>query len=137
MKSERKKKNMMAPNKAGLNGRYTMYLSKKVIVVMLILSILSYYFPKVVFAGQSRLLAKANTAINITEYKPEILSLPAEDIPIEKVEEAVEGEKKKWLWYVLAGVAVVGLIAAAGGGGGGGDDDGPTGPTTGKVKVSW
>jgi hypothetical protein len=79
------------------------------------------------------LLAKANTAASITENKPEILSLPEEDITIEKAEEAVEGKKKKWLWYVLAGLAVVGIIAAAGGGGGDGDD----GDGTGSVSVSW
>jgi hypothetical protein len=110
---------------------------KKPLIGVLVLSLLCLYFPQIGLAGQSRLLAKANTATNITENKPEILSLPEEDIPIEKVEEAVEGKKKKWLWYVLAGVAVVGLIAAAGGGGGGGDGGGGGGDDTGNVTVSW
>ncbi len=108
---------------------------KKILSGALILSLLCLYFPQIGLAGQSRLIAKANTATTITKHKPEILSLPEEDIPIEKVSEAVEGKKKKWLWYVLAGVAVVGLLAAAGGGGGGGSD--PPTTTTGDVTVSW
>ncbi len=108
---------------------------KKILSGVLILTLLCLYFPQIGLAGQSRLIAKANTATNITINKPEILSLPEEDIPIEKIGEAIEGKKKKWGWYVLAGVALVGLIAAAGGGGGGGSDPPP--PTTGDVTVSW
>ena len=106
---------------------------KKILSGVLVLSLFCLYFPKIGIAGQSRLIAKANTAAPITKHKPEILSLPEKDIPFE------EGEKNKWGRYVLAGVAVVGLIvlvAAAAGGGGGGGGNG-NGPETGDVKVSW
>jgi hypothetical protein len=103
---------------------------KKILSGVLVLSLLCLYFPKIGLAGQSRLLAKANTATNITKHKPEILSLPEENIPLET---AAEPKKKKWGWYVLAGVALIGLIAAAGGGGGGGDDDGDG---TGSISIT-
>jgi hypothetical protein len=109
---------------------------RKILSGVLVLSLLCLYFPKINLAGQSRLIAKANTATPITKHEPEILSLPEKDIPIEKRGVAVEGEKKKWGWYVLAGVAVVGLIvaaAAAGGGGGGGGN----GDDSGDVTASW
>jgi hypothetical protein len=108
---------------------------RKILSGVLVLSLLCLYFPKIGLAGQSRLIAKANTATPITKQKPEILSLPEKDIPIEDIEDAAPGEKKKWGWYVLAGAAVVCLIvavaAAGGGGGGGGGDD------KGDVTVSW
>jgi len=108
---------------------------KKILSGVLILSLLCLYFPQIGLAGQSRLIAKANTATTITKHKPEILSLPEEDIPIEKVSEAVEGKKKKWGWYVLATVVLIGGIAAAGGGGGG-SDDGGGGDGTGSITIS-
>ena len=110
---------------------------KKILSGVLVLSLLCLYFPKIGLAGQSHLIAQADPATPITEHKPEILSLPEEDIPIEKRGEAVEGKKKKWGWYVLGGVAVLGLIGAAvAAGGGGGDGNGPP-PPTGSVAVSW
>lgn len=111
---------------------------KKILSGVLVLSLLCLYFPKIGLSGQSRLIAKANTATPITKHKPEILSLPEEEIPIEKRGEAVEGKKKTWGWYVLGGAVVIGLIvaaAAAAGGGGGGDDDDDD--DDGAVEVNW
>ncbi|UCH22046.1 MAG: hypothetical protein JSU83_01960 [Deltaproteobacteria bacterium] len=106
---------------------------RKILSGVLILSLLCLYFPQIGLAGQNRLLAKANTATTITEHKPEILTLPEEKIPLEA---AAEPKTKKWVWYVLAGVTVVGLIAAAGGGGGGGKDVPPPPPGTGTIVIS-
>ena len=72
---------------------------KKIFSGVLILALLCLYFPKIGLSGQSRLMAKANTATPITKHKPEILSLPEKDIPIEKFEDTTPGEKKKWGWY--------------------------------------
>lgn len=111
---------------------------KKILSGVLVLSLLCLYFPKIGLSGQSRLIAKANTATPITKHKPEILSLPEEDIPIEDIEDAAPGENKTWGWYVLGGAVVVGLIVAVaagsggGGGSGSGDDD-----DDGAVTVSW
>ncbi len=113
---------------------------KKILIGVLVLSLFCLYFPKIGLSGQSHLIAQADPATAITEHNPEILSLPEEDIPIEKIEEAGKGKKKKWGWYVLGGLAAVGLIAgaaAAAGGGGGGGGGGGNGPTTGDVTVSW
>jgi hypothetical protein len=113
---------------------------KKILSGVLVLSLLCLYFPKIGFAGQSRLIAKANTATPITKHKPEILSLPEEDIPIEKRGEAVEGKKKTWGWYVLGGAVVIGLIVAAvaaGGGGGGSSGSSDNDNDKGDVTVIW
>lgn len=99
---------------------------KKILSVVLVLSLLCLYFPKIGMAGQSRLVAKANTATNITKHKPEILAPPEENIPLETAAKP----KSNWLWYVLGGVVLVGAIAAAGGGGGGGDGGGGGGTGT-------
>jgi len=110
---------------------------KKILSGVLVLSILCFYYPKINLAGQSRLIAKANTATPITKHKPEILSLPEEDIPIEDIEDAAPGKKKTWGWYVLGGAVVIGLIvaAAAAGGGGGGSSDNDN--DKGDVTVIW
>jgi predicted phage tail protein len=96
-----------------------MNLFKKMLIGVLILSILSLYFPKIGLAGDGRLYAKAATT-DIKERPPEIISPPEKDIPVEEV---VTGKKNRWLWVVLGAVAVGSLLAVAGGGGGGEDGD--------------
>ncbi len=68
---------------------------------MLILSILSYYFPKVVFAGQSRMYAKSTNTTAVTEHKPDFQASPEKDKPEEK--EVIEVDKK----YVVAGIGLM------------------------------
>jgi H+/Cl- antiporter ClcA len=104
---------------------------KRMLIVVLILSVISLYFPKIVLAGQGLLFAEAATTTGITEHTPEILAPPEEDIPVEKV---AKEEKKTWLWALL-GVAAIGALAAGGGGGGGGGGAPP--PGTGDVTVGW
>ena len=101
-----------------------MYLFKRMLVGVLILSVISLYFPKIVLAGAAK-------TTGVTEHTPEMLAPPEEDIPVEKV---AKKEKKTWLWALL-GVAAIGLLAAGGGGGGGGGGAPP--PATGDVTVSW
>jgi len=111
-----------------------MRLLKRLFVALLILSVTNLYLPKITFAKQRHLFAKAG----ITKHKPEIRSTPEEDIPTIK--------KKKttaWTWLIL--LALIGGAAAAACGGGGGDkDDKPPPPPdegdggdSGDVTVTW
>jgi len=104
---------------------------KKILATLLILSVICLHFPKIILAGQSRLLTRA---VGITEHLPEILALPEEKIPVEEVK---KGKSRTWLW-VLGGVVLVGIIAAVAGGGGGGGDGDPVKPEdTGDITVNW
>lgn len=100
---------------------------KKLFTVVLILSILSLYFPNITLAEQHHLYAKAG----ITDHKPEILSTPEEDIPTIK-----KKETSSWTWVIL--LALIGGVAAAAGGGGGSSGGGSSGGgDTGDVTVTW
>ena len=106
---------------------------RRILAIVLILSVFGLHFPKITLAAQSRLFAKA---VGITEHLPEILAPPEEEIPVEEVK---KGKRRTWLW-VLGGAVLVGIIAAAagGGGGGGGGSSDPVEPVnTGDITVSW
>ena len=105
---------------------------RRILTIVLILSVLGLYFPKITLAGPGSLFAKA---VGITEHLPEILAPPEEEIPVEEVK---KGKRRTWLW-VLGGAVLVGIIAAAaGGGGGGGGSSDPVEPVnTGDITVSW
>ena len=99
---------------------------KKLFIVVLTFLTMVLYLPRITFAQQVHLYAKAS----ITEHAPKSRTTPEKDIPIIK--------KKKtsgWTWLIL--VALIGGVAAAAGGGGGGDDGGGPTPTTGDVTVGW
>ncbi len=98
---------------------------KKLFTVVLALLILNLYLPNVTFAEQHQPFAKAG----ITKHKPETLSTPEEDMPVE----VVKKKSYTWLWVVL-GVLAIGGAAAVGGGGG---DSGGGGGDSGDVTVTW
>ncbi len=115
-----------------------MSLLKRIMTLILILSIFNLNFPVAVFAKKI-LLAKAD----ITEHAPMILTTPEINIP---VEEKAQKKTNKWVWIGLGVLALGGGAAAAGGGGGGdggGDGGGggepqiPAGPGKGDVTVTW
>ena len=105
---------------------------RRILTIVLILSVLGLYFPKITLAGPGSLFAKA---VGITEHLPEILAPPEEEIPVEEVK---KGKSRTWLW-VLGGAVLVGIIAGAagGGGGGGGGSSPPVDPDTGDITVRW
>ena len=106
-----------------------MKLVERIFVALLILSVMNLYLPKITFAEQHYVYAKAD----ITKHKPEILSAPEEDIPTIK-----EKKTSGWTWVILAAL-IGGAAAAASSGGGddgggdssGSDDSGDTGDYTG------
>jgi uncharacterized membrane protein YgcG len=110
-----------------------MKLLKTTFTSLLIFSVFNLFLPWIAFAEEGHLFAKAV----VTKHRPEILSTPEQDIPVEKVKKT----SFKWIW-VLLGVGAVGAVAA-GGGGGGGDSGGGSGGggggsgATGDVSVSW
>ena len=71
---------------------------RRILATLLILSVLGLHFPKIILAGQSRLLTKA---VGITEHLPEILALPEEEIPVEEVK---KGKSRTWLWVLGNGI---------------------------------
>ena len=101
---------------------------KKVLVLFLIPSILLLYFPRVGLAGEARYYTQAD----IKKHTPEVLSMPEEEMPTEKVVKPA----RKWPWVVL-GILLVGGAAAALAGGGGRGGGGKGGGGTGNVTVGW
>jgi hypothetical protein len=104
---------------------------KKVLVLFLVVSIMVLYFPKITLAQEASYYAQAD----IKKHTPEVLSMPEEEIPTEKVEKPAP----KWPWVVL-GILLIGGAAAAlagGGGGGGGKGGGGTTGGSGNVNVGW
>ena len=109
---------------------------KKMIGVLLSLSIIGLYFPKTILAEQSHLYTQKSTTKEITIHPPEILSTSEEDIPV------VESPKKrmnKWVWIGLGVLLAGGAAAVSGGGGddGGGNGDSTPPPDTGDVTIQW
>ena len=104
-----------------------MQFLKRLFIGILVLLTLNFYLPRVTFAQQARLYAKAD----VTEHSPESRTTPQKDIPGKK--------SRKWLWWVLGALVVAGSVAAAGGGGGGGGGDDPPDPPddTGEITGSW
>jgi len=102
---------------------------KKLLMLVLVLSILNLYLPNIAFAENPQLFAKAE----ITKHKPDILSTPEEDIPTIK-----KKKTSSWTWLILL-VLAGGLAAAVGGGGGddGGGASPPPPPDEGDVTVTW
>jgi len=65
---------------------------KKLLMLVLVLSILNLYLPNIAFAENPQLFAKAE----ITKHKPDILSTPEEDIPTIK-----KKKTSSWTWLIL------------------------------------
>lgn len=111
-----------------------MKLVERIFVALLILSVMNLYLPKITFAEQHYVYAKAS----VTKHKPEILTTPEEDIPTIKVKKT-----SGWTWVIL--LALIGGVAAAAGAAGGDDgDDGGDGSgdggdsgDSGDVTVTW
>ena len=100
---------------------------KKLLTLVLILSVMSLYLPNLTCAEQRPLFAKAG----VTEHKPEILSTPEEDIPTIKAKKT-----SGWTWLIAIGL-IGGVVAAAAGGDGDGGGGGGGGGDTGDVAVTW
>jgi hypothetical protein len=105
---------------------------KKTFIMLLIVSLLNVYLPRVTFSQVGDIKEE------ITKHAPEMRSTPEENIPVEVV-------KKRgpiWPWVVL-GLLVVGgtlaLVMAGGGGGGGGNSStsSSSGGNSGSVAVGW
>ncbi len=84
---------------------------KKIFIILLAISILTLYLPKIALAQQ--LLASAD----VPKHEPQSWGTPEEDIPTKKV-------KKVSRWTYLIIVGLIGGIAAAASSGGGGDSGG-------------
>ena len=113
-----------------------MNLLKKIVGIVIILSLFSIHFPQTCFAWQNYSSVKIAKATTITKHPPEFLAPPELKIPVETKKSKVAVEKRKtnkWLW-IGAGVVAVGAIAALGGGGGG--DGGDTGVETGSIVIT-
>ena len=94
---------------------------KKIFIILLAISILTLYLPKIALAQQ--LLASAD----VPKHEPQSWGTPEEDIPTKKVKKI-----SRWTYLILIGL-IGGIAAAASGGGGssGSDDNGDTGDYTG------
>jgi len=104
-----------------------MQFLKKLFIAVLTFLTMVLYLPRITFAQQVDLYAKAS----ITEHAPKSRTAPEKDIPMIK--------KKKtsgWTWLILVAL-LGGVAAAAGGGGGDGGGGGGTTTTTGDVTVGW
>jgi len=104
-----------------------MKILKKLLALLLIPSILVLYLPRVGLAEEASYYAQTE----IKKHTPEVLAMPEEEMPTEKMEKPAP----KWPWIVL-GVVLAGVAVAAfaGGGGGGG---GSTPAQGGSVSVGW
>ncbi len=108
-----------------------MKMIKNIFIVLLILSLLNLYLPRVTFSQIGDIEEE------ITNHAPEMRATPEENIPVEVV-------KKRgpiWLWVVL-GLLLIGgtlaLVTAGGGGGGGGNSSSnSSGGSSGSVGVGW
>ena len=107
-----------------------MRIFRKIFVLLLVVSIMNLYFPRVTFGQASDTSGQAG----VTKNPPEFLTSPELNIPVEK-----ETKTAGWVWVALGVVLVGGVAAAAAGGGGGGGGGTTTGttPTTGSVAAAW
>lgn len=104
-----------------------MKLVKRIFVALLILSVMNLYLPKITFAEQHYVYAKAG----VTKHKPEILSTPEEDIPTIK-----EKKTSGWTWVILLVLAGGVAAALAAQEEEEEEEDGPP-PEGGDVTVTW
>jgi uncharacterized membrane protein YgcG len=103
---------------------------KKILVLVLVPSILVLYFPRIGLSEEASYYAQTD----IKKHTPEVLSMPEEEMPTEKVVKPAP----KWPWVVLSLLLLGGAVAAfAGGGGGGGGGGGSTSGSSGSVSVGW
>ncbi len=100
-----------------------MSLLKRILVMMVILSVLGIHFPNACFALNER-YGQARTPKTITKHPPEVKSIP----------EIQSTGKSNWLWLLL-GVVAIGALAGGGGGGGGGGEPPP--PDYGNITIQW
>jgi len=100
---------------------------KKLLAIMLMISMVISYMPKISAAQDDN----AKTENIVTSHEPGSSMTKGKDLPPRK-------GGGKWLWGVLGGAALIGIIAAVAGGGGGsggggnGDDD-----TYGDLTGTW
>ena len=104
---------------------------KKILIVLLILTVLNFYIPGIAISGEIILSSREN----ITTHSPESVSTPEKDIPGETTKITSEKGGKNWLWAVVIIAAIVG--GAAGAGSSGGNGGGNNGGSTGSINVSW
>ena len=72
------------------------------------------------------------------QNKPQIISSAEEDFRAAGAESVSKGNSKKWLWSVLA-VLAIGAVVGMGGGGGGGNDAGVSTSSgeDGSITAGW
>ena len=109
---------------------------KQVYTSVLIFLLLNLIFSMGFFKGKNQILAK-----EITNYSPEMLATPEENIIVEKMTDKSPTIKKskKWLWTAIAGAAVAGLAIAFSGSddkSDGGNNPRPVGDE-GDVTITW
>lgn len=99
-----------------------MNLLKKMVGMIIILSLFGIHFPRTCLAWRNNSSAKTAKATTITKHTPEFLAPPEVKIPFETPQKKIaveKGKTNKWLW-IGAGVVAAGAIAALSGGGDGG-----------------
>jgi len=102
---------------------------KRALVLVLIPSILVFFPPRVTLAEEASYYAQGD----IKKHTPEVLSMPEEEMPTEKVLKPAP----KWPWVVLGLILVGVAVAAFAGGGGGGGGGGSTPGGSGSVSAGW
>ncbi len=91
---------------------------KKIFIILLAISILNLYLPKIALAQQ------LSASADVPKHEPQTWGTPEEDIPTKKVKKT-----SGWTWVILA--ALAGGLAYALGGDDDGDNDGDAGDYTG------
>jgi hypothetical protein len=116
-------------------------MSTKFIIGWMILSMVAINFPSFNLCKADSLYAQADLMDTKTRHKPEVLSMPEQDIPLREVEKKEKEGFSNWVWIGLGVIAIGGAaLALGGGGGGGGSGDGgggSGGDGTGDVSIAW
>ena len=104
-----------------------MKMIKNIFIMLLILSLLNLYLPRVIFSQVGGIEEE------ITKHAPEMRSTPEENIPV--------GVAKKrgaiWVWVVLGLLVVGGTLALKTTGGGGNSTSNGSGGDSGNISVGW
>lgn len=101
----------------------------KCITVLLILSVMGLYCPRVSFCTESELFGKADEKI-ITLHEPKSMSEPEKKIPVAATK-TTKPKKTSWLLMGLGAAVLAGLVIFAS------DDDGEPPSQKEDVTVSW
>jgi len=100
---------------------------KKIVIVMLILLSLNLYIPRMSFAIDTSILAKAD----ITEHSPESVSTPEIEIPHDDKTPSEKGDKG-WMLVIIAVIVGVGGAVIAGNSGWDSNSN-----NNGSITVNW